>query len=183
MNMTSTTASEPKEDVGKPPGPADANVVGSIAQQGIIGQCLRDALQDVMDQQEGTVDGDVVGAEEQDDDDNSDDNPSNNKKIKLGEHMVDGIMQRFGQAVAESSSHDAPPALLRGRMDHYNRFNDKWRIIVKDVTLKRRVALPVDRKKKARTSLWEKVGEQETVRMEAAAASSSSLQLLAYDDL
>jgi hypothetical protein len=174
-----------------------------IAQQGIIGHCLREALQDCLD--------DTDAAHQKNDEHPQEDDvsalsggskaassiPQPRKKsrnmMKLQPRMVDSVIKRFGQAVAEtnwrnslSSSwgkngerkrNEPPAALLKGRIDHYNRLGGKWRIVVEGGQLKRRVRLARDRSKKVRPPLWDAMADQETVAL------PTSLQLLAYDDL
>jgi hypothetical protein len=203
--MSSTRRQDPEGDTKLPPQPADAEVVGMIAQQGIIGQCLREALQDCVDDTAAFNRNDAIAHPQEDDDDSAlsagsiaaasipQPRKQSRNKMKLKPHMVDSVMKRFGQAVAEtnwanslSSSlgkndrrklNEPPAALLKGRIDHYNRLGGKWRIVVHGGQLKRRVGLPRDRSKKVRPTLWEAMGDQETVAL------PTSLQLLAYDDL
>jgi hypothetical protein len=202
--MSSGTRRQDHEgDAKHPPRPADADDVGMIAQQGIIGQCLSQALHDCL--------GDTNWVHDKEKDDDASEwsdgsipaavatlqpKKKSRNKMKLQPHMVDSVMKQFGQAVAESKWTNAlsssssscgtndgrkinepPAALLKGTIDHYNRLGGKWRIVVEGGQLKRRVRLARDRMKKVRPPLWLAVGDQETVSL------PSSLQLLAYDDL
>jgi hypothetical protein len=80
--------------------------------------------------------------------------------------------------VADSEWNDAPAALLRGRVDYYNKMNDKWRIVVQDAQLRPR--LPLSKKNATRLqkkSLWvTSISKQETTML------NGSLQILAYND-
>jgi hypothetical protein len=207
--MSSTRRHDPQGDTKDPPQPADAEVVGFIAQQGIIGQCLREALQDCLVADIDDKDEDVMAHHPHEDDDVSVlsgggsiaaaaaiPQPRKQKsrlKMKLQPHMVDSVMKRFGEIVAEtkwtnslSSSweknggrkrNEPPAALLKGWIEHYNRIGGKWRIVVEGGQIKRRVGLDRDRRKKVRPPLWEAMGDEETVSL------PTPLQLLAYDDL
>jgi hypothetical protein len=81
----------------------------------------------------------------------------------------------------------APPkALMRGRVDHFNRVSGKWRIVATNVEIRPRVNLDTTHKKRKRdrSSLWDTSGN---AIMEDPSENSIQLkgtvQILAYDDV
>ena len=279
----------PAKDFIRPPKVADDHIVSSIAQQGMIGQCLLGALEDIVaeDTNNAVVTAPATTAEQDnidllsnnanDDDGNiiiqdhhhhhqkkkngsegTTTNATTTKKkqmMPLTHSKIEPIMKEFGRAVSRSkyhhcstssfSDHDdidadgdgddddddynkngnknencntrdnsnnnqrpiirkassSPPprALLRGTLDHYNRFQGKWRLVVKGgLELKRRVTLPKNRRKtqrKGRPTLWEAVQQvldddddnnkdgTKTNNSSGVVTLPGSLQILAYDDL
>ena len=202
----------PAKDLIHQPKAAEAHVTSSIARQGMIGQCLQEALHDILAEDKEAAAAVLSNKEKGKGDDengkNDDDDASDTTgqqqsamiKMQLNQQMVEQVMKEFGQAVARTKYHPTeasssqppsanntetnnqkaspPAALLRGRVDHYNRFNGKWRIVVQGVQLKRRVALARNRKKNPKPTLWDATEDnhQETTL-------SASVQILAYDDL
>jgi hypothetical protein len=105
--------------------------------------------------------------------------------IRVDQRMVTNILQAFGKSVAQSqqerysqelqqqqkqqgtstaatnASVEPPAALLKGRLEHYNRRNTKWRIVLKDVDFQRRRPLDKNRRKRERISLWQVGREQQ----------------------
>jgi|Transcript_22339 hypothetical protein len=84
----------------------------------------------------------------------------------------------------------APPkALLRGRVDHFNRVGGKWRIVATNVEIRQRVNLDTSTnkrtKKRDRSSLWDTSGnaivedpsEYNSIQLKG------TVQILAYDDV
>lgn len=151
------------------------------------------------------------------------------QQLKLNPIIVDQVMQEFGNAVVRTNwknsnttssiekksaassmnnnNNKSPPtALLKGQLDHYNRIGSKWRIIVRNVQIRQKIPLPTNRKKRDRTSLWERgtlhqsacsstnqnkkkqkkqtIGQQQQKQQEQSKSlcKSFDLQLLAYDD-
>jgi hypothetical protein len=132
---------------GPPPPPDPETVIGDLSCQGTIAITLRDALREF--QQESMKD-------------------SPNFQFD-----IDRIMQSFGEAVAQcqqdqytfevnaqrndDNNNDvemAPAALLRGRVNYYNRLESKWRFVVDDVEILPRQPLDKNRRKRERPSLW-----------------------------
>ena len=207
----------PAKDLIKNPKAADEHVVSSIARQGMIGQCLQSALDDILAEDAAATVRDTAGANADRDDDTSQNEDAATKtqstsatkrKMPLTQPMVDNIMTEFGRAVARSKYNIAaddndndihhkkkrqtplpPRALMRGKVDHFNRFNGKWRIVVKpsSVELKRRVALPKVRRKtqrEGRPTLWEAVVlEEDDGDSGAVVTIPGAVQVLAYDDM
>jgi hypothetical protein len=151
---------------------ASTRLVASISCQGVaIGQCLNDALRS-LESSEG-------GRHERQP-------PSKRQKISIDSEAVDRIMQTFGEAVADTqlesnctkSTPSAPRALLKGRLDHYNRVGKNWRILIDHVKLKERAPISHEKKKRGdKRSLWQVggVGREEI-------AIEQKVQILAYND-
>ncbi len=127
----------------------DRRIAASISRQGVgIGQCLFDALTNLEPEGGATVDDDEVLP------------ATKKRKIIIDSGAVDRVMQTFGEAVADTqlestttkSATSAPRAVLRGRLDHYNRVGQNWRILIDNVKLKERFPLPSDRKKRNKNS-------------------------------
>lgn len=155
----------------KPP-PADKRLVGQIAQGGPIGQCLHKALDDLV----------AESFAQQADEEDTDKNASFDNK------MAQRVMTSFGRAVAESRDdwNDCPAALLRGRVDYYNKMEQKWRIVVEDGEIRPRVSLENGRsRKKQKVSLWDaaSVAQGDTQGDQPQSVKlSGALQILAFND-
>jgi len=201
----------PPHELIRPPKPANPHVAAAIAQQGIIGQCLHDALQEVIQQDNNDLEEKLDEKDEEDSKNDEDATSSNSQhasvsKLKLKQHMAENVMKEFGQAVARTSWRAAnqnlnrttegreqvpkpPAALLRGRLDHYNRFQGRWRIAVHRAEFKRRTILPKFRKKMSKSLLWDAVEASRQENSTNADATTSNrrsvpnmLQILAYND-
>jgi hypothetical protein len=111
--------------------------------------------------------------------------------LPLDDSMVEQIMKSFGEAIAESqrtradgdSRTGGPAALLRGRLDHFNRLNTKWRLIVHDAEIRPRAPLDKNRRKRERPSLWQISEEKYPTRQGAPPPAKCTLEILAYNDL
>lgn len=159
--------------MGEPPPPAPADTISKIVMQAPYAKCLQEALQDVVaeslvNEVEGEEAIEVRGSPGGD-------------PIPFDQEMANHTLQAFGNAASktnwtgEAPRKTAPRAVLRGRIAYYNRYNDRWRIVVEDAEIRPRVPLSRKRRKRDRTSLWEASTEQPH-RL------SGSLQILAYDD-
>ena len=145
-------------------------LVASISQQGVaIGRCLRDALRSLESPEE----------------DNERESPTKRQKVKIDSGMIDQTMQTFGESVADTqlaSAHvkatsTAPRAILEGRVDHYNRIGQNWRILVKNAKLKEKAPTNQERKK-TKASL----SRAKEVTHEKFQIDSVGLQILAFND-
>jgi hypothetical protein len=72
-----------------------------------------------------------------------------------------------------------PAAILRGRIQYYNRVGSKWRLVVHDAELQPRQPLHVQRRKRERSSLWTTT----TTAAPDAALKIPRLEILAYNDI
>ena len=165
------------------PLPDRETVIRDISCQGSIGLALQQALVN------------ATGEHGVDDDDTE----SVNQRIELDPPAVSQILQSFGNAVAETQREQrdirmgrkpavstsasrrtvmAPAAVLRGRVDHFNRRGSKWRFMVHDAQMIERSPLDKNRRKSERRSLWEVMKEKRpqpiTIRR---------LEVLAYNDI
>jgi hypothetical protein len=144
----------------------DRQTVASVARQGtVLGQCLGEALASLQQQDEES-------------------SPSaKRRKVQLDTSAVNRILQTFGEAVAdtstgEDSKNPAPAALLSGRLDHYNRVGQNWRIVLDDIKLQSRLPLDRNRRRSDHHSLWKVDSvEQNEISIPGKA------QILAFDDL
>ena len=139
-NTTSTCNEAPSEKNGRdqdndspdfPRRPAGAapDLVSQFVSQGPAGQALDEALQDLQDDPETSTLLDALAGQR--------------------------ISEAYGAAVVDSNWSDAPSALVRGRADHFNRFNGQWRIAVDETELRRRKYLAPSRRRKL-DGLWER---------------------------
>jgi hypothetical protein len=163
--------------MNKRPPPADADLVAQLARVGPIGLCLGEALDDLVS--ESLVEQIQHESKEESD---SEEKPESERGL-FDSTMADRVMHSFGQAVAKSRWEAPPAALLRGRVEHYNSLEGKWRIVVKDAEIRQRVpSAQTNPRKKKRVKLWDaselRQGEEQPVTPLA-----GSLQILAYDDL
>ena len=159
------------------PLPNRDTVIHDLSCQGSIGLALQQAL----------------AAEETElgDDDDTD---SSDKLITLDEPAISQILESFGMAVshtqreqrdlqmggelASTSSLAAPVAILRGRVDHFNRCGTKWRIVVHDAQIIERKPLDKYRRKSERPSMWEVMNETQSNPLKI-----QRLEILAYNDI
>ena len=158
--------------------PADSQLVQKIALLGPIGQALQESLQDMVhesllkelhesDQEQGQVE--------------------TTTEAVIDDTIADRILASFAKAVSDTKWHGGPKsppsALLKGRVEYYNRFDGSWDITVADAELRPRVILDVNRKKRSRDrpSLWDvslrEQKETPSIKLEG------TLQVLVYDDL
>lgn len=93
------------------------------------------------------------------------------------------------QALSEGRSVAGPALLLRGRLDHFNRTSDKWRLLVKKASFKARKQLARNRRKRERFSLWASMappgkgsGGEPMEPPSREAGESCSLEVLAFND-
>jgi hypothetical protein len=92
-----------------------------------------------------------------------------------------------------TDNHVPPAAVLRGRINHYNRFGAKWRIVVDDVELIPRRAINAHRPSKRdrnEMSLWSIVSQQQQSLSNSNSSNEDELpikiprlELLVYNDL
>jgi hypothetical protein len=163
--------------MNKRPPCANADLVAKLACVGPIGLCLSEALGDLVSEC-------VVEQIQQESKEESDsEEKTESERVPFDSTMADRVMHSFGQAVAKSEWETPPAALLRGRVEHYNGLEGRWRIVVKDAEIRRRVPLAqTNPRKKKRVKLWDasdlRQGEQQSVTPFV-----GSLQILAYDDL
>jgi hypothetical protein len=185
-----------KRDWRDRPAPANREVAVAAACNGLhIGKCLQEALDALTNDEE-----DENLADEKDADGEEGQPLSKNTRIKLGKNDTDCILRAFGEAVADTSWKSSsmssssssplngsnnstlpscpPVALLRGRLDHYNRVGKNWRIVVDDLQLKERAPLQCNQRKRRRRSLWN-VDKEKQVEISI----SGTLHIHAYDDL
>ena len=159
-----------------PPPPADPELVQKIALLSPIGQCLQESLQDMI--QESLV-RELQEADQHDE----------KAAPSIDSDIADRILDSFGKAVSDTDWHRefkgiAPPAaLLRGRIDYYNRVEGRWEIMVDNAELRPRALLDPNRKKRTRErpSLWDVSLRQEKRR--PTTTLEGKLQVLVYDDL
>lgn len=110
---------------------------------------------------------------------------------KLKPEMLDPITKSLGEAIARSQQqqHDHPSpeeavaAVLRGRVDHYNRRGAKWRIVVDGAEIRRRLPLEGRRRGRERPSLWEVSEGKKKQAKKAGTVKSTKLEILAYNDV
>lgn len=169
---------EMTETTNGPLAPADFQLVQKIALLGPIGQALQESLHDMVqeslimelhesDQEQGQVEPITE--------------PIIDNKI------ADRILASFAKAVSDTKWHGGPKcppsALLKGRVEYYNRFDGSWDITVADAEMRPRVILDANRKKRARDrpSLWDvSLTEQKGI---PSIKLDGTLQVLVYDDL
>lgn len=112
--------------------------------------------------------------------DRSGDNSEGRSNVSLDRLAVNRILKSFRDAVAETPKDKAPRALLKGRCNYYNRFNQNWMVSMDDVRLKSRPTKLRKRKRLERASLWDR---DETSQGEVRITEGKrTLQLLAYGD-
>eukprot|EP00978_Attheya_sp_CCMP212_P041698 scaffold242451_cov42-Attheya_sp.AAC.1 len=110
--------------------------------------------------------------------------------VTVAEEEDDSIVTTT-KSTRERNTVVAPPkALLRGRVDHFNRVGGKWRIVATNVEIRPRVNLNTTTtnkrtKKRDRSSLWDTSGN---AIMEYPSENNSiqlkgTVQILAYDDV
>jgi hypothetical protein len=167
-----------KNESKEPPAKADPAIVQKIAMLGPIGQSLHESLQDMI--QESLV-------RELQELNNCDDGQEENATDNVDHILADAVLASFGTAVSDTNWHSepsAPPAaLLKGRLEYYNRFDGNWDIMVTEAELRPRVMLDPNRKKRPRErpSLWEVSLREERGR--PTTALDGNVQILVYDDL
>lgn len=192
---------------GPPPPPDPEIVLSDLSCQGTIAIALREALYDHQQEAiaKDTSKIGLKCDYDRDEDDwkrseaNDELHGSINSAIDLSPESVDRIILAFGQAVvqshfeqfsnelkkrnrhdngeAESQQSEPPAALLRGRINNYNRLSSKWRFVVDNVEIQPRKALDRNRRKRERPSFWQLCDQQPS-----ASVMISQLEILVYSD-
>jgi len=158
--------------MNKIPPPADAALVAQFAKAGPIGQCLSEALNDLVSES---------FAQEVEQEAQESNNEDDEVKVPFDSTMATSVMNSFGRAVAESDWKGCPAALLRGRVDHYNKMDQKWRIVVEDAEIRPRMTPEKGQaRKKQKVSLWD--ASESTNDQPQNTPLYGSLQILAYND-
>jgi hypothetical protein len=112
----------------RPLSPPDPQTSSKIALKGAIGLALEMALEDVQNEIRGC-------AAQQDEDQPCDGVESHRVPITTlttapATTMLHCVQECFGTSVSGTDWSIAPNAVLKGRLDHYNRFQGQWRIVV-----------------------------------------------------
>jgi hypothetical protein len=180
------------QDMKDGPSPcSNIDLVAKIACSGPLGNALQLALRNL-----------TTLREEQAAEENSthDDTTTNGKdipkqdEVKIDEDFAECVVKSFGQAVASTRWKNeeypqflAPPALLRGRLEHYNRVGGNWRITVRDAEISPHIPLDRNRKRRDQQSLWQAgLGNNDAKRRRYGRnidLRQAPVQILAYDDL
>ena len=172
----STVGRDAKDSMGIPQDGPERRVVTSMSRKGIsIGHCLQEALAKI---------------ESSSDDTNASSDTQESRKrprISFDPASVNRIMQTFGEAVADSKVESdeqktqttAPRCLLVGRLDHYNRRSESWRIVVDNAKLRRRLPSYSETKRRGdKKSLWNAASDpDDEITLD------QKVQILTYDDL
>jgi hypothetical protein len=102
----------------------------------------------------------------------------NEEPTKFNEDVCDRILQSFGEAVVSSYKNphlpQGPPVRLTGRLDHSNRYQSKWRLVV-DETQFNSITTATATKKNPSSSAQE-VSNTMT-------QSNLRIEILAYNDI
>jgi hypothetical protein len=97
--------------------------------------------------------------------------------IKFNENVCDRILQSFGDAVVSSYKNpdlpQGPPVRLTGRLDHSNRYQSKWRLVVDETQFNPITATTATKKTSSST---QEVSNTTT-------SSKLRLEILAYNDI
>lgn len=163
--------------MSKPSPPSDDEISSTpfASAAGAMGHCLSQALDDLISET-------LVQQVEQDSVDETN-NEARDPAAPFDSTMAERAKRSFERAVIKSSTDEqqwqtCPAALLRGRVDHYNKFHEKWRIVVEDAELcPRPPAIPA--RKRQKLSLWQQASKQDE---QASISLEGSLQILAYND-
>jgi len=188
-----------------PPPPPLTDAIHDLSCQGIIGITLHQALLNVIKESTGAATIEKDGEDHKEE--NQDEEPASSQRALLDQQAVLRIVQSFGEAVVQSQHNEcaalpaanqhktddselsgnhemtiAPTALLRGRLDHYNRLNGKWRFVVQGAQILPRKALDRNRRKRERPSLWQVASVEASTAAEPA-VKIPHLEILAYNDI
>lgn len=164
-------------------------VAGDASCHGVLGASLLDTLQDLKTQtmldKEGGGTLDVERLSDQESDVEKLERAE--KPPQLSEESMDRILSALGGSMAKfystpslGTSATAPSVLLRGRVDHFNRRNNKWRIVVKDAQFRHRVDLGRNRRMRERPSLWDVSKADKDMDSQSP---KLNLELLAFNDI
>lgn len=151
---------------GPPSAPAiDRKYVASLSSSSVaLGQCLRSALASIEYNQEEEEQGPA-------------------KRIKLDSDATDCILRTLGESMTDTQLNQedstAPRVLLKGRLDHYNRVGQNWRIMIDNVEIQERPARLTERaKRRTAKPLWNPDEEKS-----ATLPDKQEIQILAFNDL
>ena len=167
-----------------PPTPPDSEEVArDVSCQGTIAKALYEAL---VDMQEADTFVPVDPSNEEGTQSERTDSHQTDQ-VQITERYAERIMQSFGEAVVRSQraveekgavdeTHiRAPACFLNGRIDHYNRYGSKWRIVVEDARFLPRKPPERGRRKRDLQSLWNNDVDAVVVL--------PRLEVLAYNDI
>ena len=140
-----------------PPPPPDPQASSRIALKGLIGQALEQALEDVQQELHTATTAD-------------------DHHVQITATTLQCVHECYGTSVASTNWQLAPRAVMKGRLDHYNRFQGQWRIVVDDQA---EVApRPQTNNKRKRGEHHKSLFEgTDTVKLD------EKLQILVYNDL
>ena len=146
----------------------------------------------------------AVGSIGSDDDEPAASASGGTTKLCVDAKMKEHLLRSFGDAVAKTDWYgqhnvkegqpsntvgahpatNAPAGLFRGKVKHYNRFGQQWRILVEDVQIRPRVRLekrgsrPIRRrgsiKRSERKSLWDRSLEHDEEQIRSAKATDEA---------
>lgn len=172
-------------DYDKPPPPPPEYTWSDPSCQGILGLTLKEALDELRTENSTEKGGDCHYCNDGSSNDNDNDAyRSDMAALFSNPAMIQQIQRSLGEAL-QSPILDAPAALMRGRIDHYNRHNTKWRWAVDDVEFRPRHALTDrNRPKKTQRSLWDLLEDEDTNdSSQSRKRPKLNLEILAYNDL
>jgi hypothetical protein len=164
MTTSVKDGSVKKQRRNPPPVHPDPELTSQIASKGAIGQALEQALEDLQAELLAPpIAASLASGEE-------------HSKLPDGAIItptaIHCIQEAFGRSVATTSHWEAAPAaLMKGRLDHYNRFQGQWRIVVDSQS---QVAPRPPNDKKRKESLFTGT---DTVEL------TDKVQILVYNDL
>jgi hypothetical protein len=192
---------------GPPPPPDPDVVVGDLSCQGILALTLRDALLEL--QTTTATDQHVVFGDSTAESEPVDGPLSNEAVDRIMEACGQALVRvQREQSIPETNGPNtngtdgtrspnvsgqselslsataittAPPpaAILRGRIQYYNRVGSKWRFVVHNAELQPRQPLHAQRRKRERPSLWTTTTDDDA----DATLKIPRLEILAYNDI
>jgi hypothetical protein len=114
----------------------DTETTRRIARTGVICMALEKALEDILEESRATT---TFIASPQDshktDNDNDDhDNDTKHFNKQLSQSSIQPILDAYVTSVVNTNWNKAPKGKWKGRLDHYNRYQDKWRIVVDPIS-------------------------------------------------
>lgn len=115
-------------------------------------------------------------------------------QISESRRLATGTLNEHSYVANEMSRRNAPRALLYGRLDHYNRVGQNWRLVVDNGRVSKRQPLLRERTKRRRYSFWQAAAsplvgghhERQQEHNEGRNLSFNAcevIQILGYDDL
>jgi hypothetical protein len=162
----------------------DTETTRRIVRTGVICVALEQALEDVLCSANESSIEESKQYDKEDDTEMMLKNSNSTNFCNLPQSAFNPIVNAFVTSVVSTDWNKAPRGKLKGRLDHYNRYQDKWRIVVDHPSnLRKRRHVPKSTTAATRLSSRTKIMSNEEDEWEPPIEITESIQFLIYNDI